>query len=207
MHLMKHLFSQFVRDTKNIDEDFSLMKMSEKKQSEILMDHDSKIPSLQLFQELGKLFDQELKQNMGKQTEKVSIEKHLLVDDHAIGALSKEMQIKIGGFLSNLMCKNLKYFIGKREYLLLKPQVVREGGKKFHGYIKFNKGFVEKFISELDKIHDLNLQIERSLPMIYKPAPWKNYFFGGYYLKQTKLAKVHPQFREALKYMSRADLS
>jgi DNA-directed RNA polymerase len=28
--------------------------------------------------------------------------------------------------------------------------------------------------------------------MIYKPAPWKNYFFGGYYLKQTKMAKVHP---------------
>jgi hypothetical protein len=51
----------------------------------------------------------------------MSIEKSLLVDDHEIGALSKEMQIKIGGFLSNLMCKNLKYFIGKREYLLLKP--------------------------------------------------------------------------------------
>jgi hypothetical protein len=51
----------------------------------------------------------------------VTIEKSLLVDDHEIGAISKEMQIKIGGFLSNLMCKNLKYFIGKREYLLLKP--------------------------------------------------------------------------------------
>jgi DNA-directed RNA polymerase len=85
--------------------------------------------------------------------------------------------------------------------------VIREGNKKFHGYIKFNKGFVEKFMSELDKIHDLNLQVERSVPMIYKPAPWKNYFFGGYYLKQTKLAKVNPQFREAIKYMNRADLS
>lgn len=71
----------------------------------------------------------------------------------------------------------------------------------------FNKSFVEKFVSELDKIHDLNLQLERSLPMIYKPAPWKNYNFGGYYLKQTKMAKVHPQFREAVKYLNRADLS
>jgi DNA-directed RNA polymerase, mitochondrial len=62
-------------------------------------------------------------------------------------------------------------------------------------------------MSELDKVHDLNLQIERSVPMIYKPAPWKNYFFGGYYLKQTKLAKVNPQFKEAIKYMNRADLS
>lgn len=75
------------------------------------------------------------------------------------------------------------------------------------GYVVFNKGFVEKFVSELDKIHDLNLQLERSLPMIYKPAPWKNYYFGGYYLKQTKMAKVDPQFFEAVRYMKRADLS
>jgi hypothetical protein len=87
----------------------------------------------------------------------VSIEKQLLVDDHEIGAIPRDMQIKIGGFLCNLMCKNLKYFIGKREYMLLKPQIIREGNKKLHGYIKFNKGFVEKFMSELDKIHDLNL--------------------------------------------------
>jgi DNA-directed RNA polymerase len=51
------------------------------------------------------------------------------------------------------------------------------------GYVLFNKTFVEQFITELDKIHDSNLQIERSLPMIYQPAPWKNYYFGGYYLK------------------------
>jgi DNA-directed RNA polymerase len=43
--------------------------------------------------------------------------------------------------------------------------------------------------------------------MIYKPAPWKNYYFGGYYLKQTKIAKILPQFQEAVKYMTRSDLS
>lgn len=66
---------------------------------------------------------------------------------------------------------------------------------------------METFVRELDKVHDLNLQVERSLPMIYKPAPWKNYYFGGFYLKQTKLAKVAPQFREAVQYMARSDLS
>lgn len=76
--------------------------------------------------------------------------------------------------------------------LLLKATHKKEGGKKIQGYMVFNKAFVEKFVSELDKIHDLNLQMERSLPMLYKPAPWKNYYFGGYYLKQTKLAKVLP---------------
>jgi len=136
-----------------------------------------------------------------------SIEKHLLQDDHHIGAIPKHSQIKIGGFLTNLMWQNLKFQIGTREHQLLKPETINQGKKKIHGYLTFNRGFVEKFVSELNKIHDLNLQLERSLPMIYKPAPWKNYYFGGYYLKQTKMAKVDPQFLEAVNYMNRADLS
>jgi DNA-directed RNA polymerase len=71
---------------------------------------------------------------------------------------------------------------------VLKPQVIRQQSpglkmKKFMGFVSFNKGFLEDFITSLDKIHDLNLQLERSLPMVYQPAPWKNYYFGGYYLK------------------------
>ena len=141
------------------------------------------------------------------------ISKHLLIDDHEIGTIPKNMQIKVGAFLTNLMCKNLKFKLNNHQFLLLKPQVIASGGKvkgadvrKYLGYINFNRSFIDQFISELDKIHDLNLQIDRSLPMIYKPAPWKNYFFGGYYLKQTKMAKVLPNFREAVRYMGRADL-
>lgn len=55
------------------------------------------------------------------------------------------------------MCKNLKYNIGNKSYLLLKPQILRETGKKYLGYIIFNKSFIETFIGELDKIHDLSL--------------------------------------------------
>ena len=80
--------------------------------------------------------------------------------------------------------------------MLLKPQVVKSSSghdkAKYIGFISFNKGFIEDFIGERDKIHDLNLQMDRSVPMIYPPAPWKNFFFGGYYLKQTKMAKVLP---------------
>ena len=43
------------------------------------------------------------------------------MDDNNIGALSKETQIKIGGFLTNLMSKTLKYKIGKKEHMLLTP--------------------------------------------------------------------------------------
>jgi DNA-directed RNA polymerase len=123
------------------------------------------------------------------------------------------MKVKVGAFLTNLMCKNLKFKVGNHEYMLLKPQVVKNtsgpvgsGSQKFIGFVSFNKGFIEDFIGELDKIHDLNLQMDRSVPMIYPPAPWKNFFFGGYYLKQTKMAKVLPQFMEAVKYLNRTNM-
>ena len=83
----------------------------------LLKTGDIKISSLQLFLELGKQFDQEFKkllqdQSQGKKHNpnhahtqgKGQIEEHLLVDDHGIGAISKTVQVKIGGFLTNLMC-------------------------------------------------------------------------------------------------------
>ena len=99
------------------------------------------------------------------------------------------MKIKVGGFLSNLMVKNLKFRIGNHDHMLLKLIKIKmqkkttDDYKYMQGYITFNRGFIEDFVSELDKIHDLNLQLDRSMPMIYQPAPWKSFFFGGYYLK------------------------
>ena len=142
------------------------------------------------------------------------IEKSQLVtDDTAIGTVPRSMQIKIGAYLGNLMCKNLKFRYGNNNYMLLKPELLRSAKKiekskhhKLVGHITFNKAFVQQFIQELDKTHDLNLQLDRSLPMVYPPAPWKNFFFGGFYLRQTKMAKVEPQFRTAIDYLTRADL-
>ena len=124
-----------------------------------------------------------------------------------MGSMPRDVKLKVGAFLTNLMCKNLKYKIGKKSYLLLKPQVLKESQKKYLGYIIFNKSFIETFIGELDKIHDLSLQLERSLPMVYQPAPWKNFLFGGYYLKQTKMAKVIPNFNEAIRYLQKSDMT
>lgn len=53
--------------------------------------------------------------------QKSQIHKHLLMDDHALGMVDKETQIKLGAFLTNLMCQNLKYKVGRKEFLLLKP--------------------------------------------------------------------------------------
>jgi hypothetical protein len=44
-----------------------------------------------------------------------SLEKHLLIDSVNITAMSKQMKVKVGAFLTNLMCKNLKFSIGSHE--------------------------------------------------------------------------------------------
>lgn len=71
--------------------------------------------------------------------------------------MPKDVKLKIGAFLTNLMCKELKYKIGNKFFLLLKPQILKESNKSYLGYVIFNKSFIENFIGELDKIHDLNL--------------------------------------------------
>lgn len=48
----------------------------------------------------------------GEDTGSTSLEKHLLIDDSNIGAMSRIMKIKVGAYLGNLMCKNLKYKVG-----------------------------------------------------------------------------------------------
>lgn len=90
--------------------------------------------------------------------------------------------------------------------MIRERSTVKNKAGKYMGYISFNKAFIETFIGELDKIHDMNLQLERSLPMIYQPAPWKNFYFGGYYLKQTKMAKVMPNFKEAITYLQKSNM-
>jgi hypothetical protein len=59
------------------------------------------------------LFDKELKAKITKpknsRKNDEDIERHLIIDDHEIGTMSRNMQLKVGAFLTNLMCKNLKY--------------------------------------------------------------------------------------------------
>lgn len=207
MHLMKTLFRQFIRDLGDPNRTDSVLL-------DLTRDFSAgnvKTPAITLFSDLGDLFSKELKNHItsskrrGGITDK--IEKHLLVEDSQIGVIPKHTQLKIGAFLTNIMCKNLKYSVGRKRHLLLRTQVLRQSRTKEIGYVLFNKSFIENFISEIDKVHDLNIHVERSLPMIYKPAPWKNINFGAYYLKQTKMAKVMAHFKEANNLLRKGDLS
>ena len=207
MHLMKSLFRQFIKDLSDTHREQTQMLDT----SADFRTENVKTPAITLFSELGKLYDKELKSHLTEMKRKTGItdkiEKHLMMEDEEVGSIPRNVQLKIGAFLTNIMCKNLKYSIGKKKHLLLKAQVLRQSNTKEVGYIIFNKNFIEHFISEIDKVHDLNIHIERSLPMIYKPAPWKNYTFGAYYLKQTKMAKIISNFREAHHLLNKSDIS
>ena len=81
-----------------------------------------------MFDQLGKLFDTELKKKLvgSKRSKKEEdIHKHLLIDDNSIGSMNREMQLKLGAALTQIMCKTLKYKIGNQNYHLLQPQMLR----------------------------------------------------------------------------------
>jgi hypothetical protein len=60
IHLMKHLFSQFVNDIRKFkDEETNLNGKDDS-----MNKSDVKFTAIQLFDELGKLFDKELKQTL-----------------------------------------------------------------------------------------------------------------------------------------------
>ena len=86
-----------------------------------------------------------------------SIHKHLLIDDVHIGSVPNAMKLKVGAYLTNLMCKTLKFRCGNNKFMLLKPQVQTSNKKtvgslsrgptsKHIGFISYNKAFVEEFI-------------------------------------------------------------
>lgn len=62
LHLMKHLFRQFIHDIRNYEEDENLKVNDDSSANSNTQ--EVKIPAVQLFDELGKLFDRELRQSI-----------------------------------------------------------------------------------------------------------------------------------------------
>ena len=65
LHLMKHLFRQFIHDIRQYDDEN--LKVTGNEGSAAENGHEVKIPAIQLFDELGKLFDRELRQTVFNQ--------------------------------------------------------------------------------------------------------------------------------------------
>ena len=117
---MRHLFKEFVNDIHKEQQEMTQMK-----DLDVHLSQEVKVPAIELFDELGRLFDKELKHRVTttKASNKKKLEDQitgsLMVEDSQIGTMNRNMQLKVGAFLTNLMCKNLKYKIGTQSHLLL----------------------------------------------------------------------------------------
>ena len=61
---------------------------------------------------------------------------------------------------------------------------------KIVGVCRINEDFLLSVIRDIEKQDSLFIQLDRCLPMIYKPAPWTDYEIGGYYQKPTNVMRV-----------------
>jgi DNA-directed RNA polymerase len=66
----------------------------------------------------------------------------------------------------------------------------KSGGKQYVGICKINEDFIMDMVNQIEKRDNMFIQLERSLPMIYKPAPWADYDIGGYYQKPTNIMRI-----------------
>lgn len=104
-----------------------------------------------------------------------------------------DIQIKIGSLMVYFMKETIKI---KNEYgffiPLVSPGYVRSIlSKNNHvGVLNIDETFLLNIMSKVDKNNSLFVQLDRCLPMIYKPAPWQDYEIGGYYQKPTNLMRM-----------------
>ena len=81
-----------------------------------------------------------------------------------------------------------------------------KGTQRYVGVLKINEDFILTLLDQVEKKDSLFIQLDRSLPMINKPAPWKDYEIGGYYQKPTNFMRIEKLGKQesAIKY---ADLT
>lgn len=76
--------------------------------------------------------------------------------------------------------------------------------KKQISIINVNEKFLEHLMENITKDNAPFLHLDRSLPMIYPPAKWEDFEFGGYYLRPTNLIRLGDGCDPSIKY---ADLT
>jgi hypothetical protein len=164
-----------------------------------------KIPLLTFAQNLGHLLILELKNTKLADTFKDKDAKlyvKSLAENIVSYEVSKEDKIKLGQFVTHLMIKSLtflpsKAMINQQHINILEVINRRIDKNKSQNFIKFNSVFLLEYYQELHRRFALETHIRKSLPMIYKPLPWKSAKIGSYYLRQSPFVKVLPEHYEA----------
>ena len=129
-----------------------------------------------------------------------------------VDVLSKTTQIQLGSLMVYLLkgTTKIKNSSGAMQNLISLSYVKAEPNNPFSklliGACKIHEDFIVNMIRDIEKEDSMFIQLDRSLPMIYKPAPWVDYEIGGYYQKPTNVMRIQSSMMQenAVKY---ADLS
>lgn len=120
------------------------------------------------------------------------LRKKLSTDAYNIG-LAKDVQLKIGSLLAYLMKETIKIRNrdGFMQSLLTTGYSKIKGKKQYVGVLNVNEEFLIDMLSKIEKKESPFIQMDRCLPMVFKPAPWQDYEIGGYYQKPTNFMRIH----------------
>jgi DNA-directed RNA polymerase len=115
-------------------------------------------------------------------------------------SMSKTIQYQVGALLTFFIKETakIKNLNGEVDNLIsLSYNNLKEKSKgvnKVVGVCKINEDFMLSVVRDIEKQDSLYIQLERSLPMIYKPAPWVDAEIGGYYQKPTNVMRVENSY-------------
>lgn len=177
-------------------------------------DLEIKIPLIKFAEKLGQTFFKELRSSKINKTfdndaAKIYF-KNLQVNLYQFEVGKTEI-IKIGTFLTHIMEKSMSYNNDVMETLrksfsddnfknnqVIKVAKVPIELNKFQNFVCFNKYFIGYYFLSLTKSFSMMIQIQKTLPMIYKPLKWKNLQIGSHYLRFTPLAKIESGNRDSV---------
>lgn len=169
-------------------------------------DLELKVPLIRFAEKLGQSFFKELRsskinKSFDNDAAKIYF-KNLQVNLYQFEVGKTEI-IKIGTFLTHIMEKAMSFNNDVME--TLKKTFIDENFKnnqvvkvvkypidtnKFQNFVCFNKYFIGYYFLSLTKSFSMMIQIQKTLPMIYKPLKWKNMHIGSHYLRFTPLSKI-----------------
>ena len=181
-------------------------------------DFELSIPLVSFATDIGALYFQELRNT--KITNYFTNEKAKVFYKHLSFNMmqfevDKKEKIKLGLFLTNIMANHI-YFNNKYDENEIevnsKLELIHINQKqidsfKKQNFVVINKIFMARYYEGMQKTFSQNIQIKRSLPMIYPPMPWKTSQIGGYYLRQTSFSKVFSEHIEAKNSYNNCDIN
>lgn len=176
-------------------------------------DYEIDIPLVSFSEDLGKLFFTELRNTkIEKQFNNPNAKMYFknLSANLINYEVSRKDRIKLGVLLTNLLIRNIHFVKNVEEddkFKVLKIIQKNIAPGKFQNFVAIDKDFVSKYYQDIQKTFSLNIQIKKSLPMVFPPLPWKNFSIGCHYLRQTPFSKIIPDHFEASSLYEKSDVS